>query len=188
MENNNFENEIWLPITDFPNYQISNYGRVKSLERTIIMPNGGTKYIPEKILKPHQNNNGYLIVFLHNNGKQKAVSIHRIVAQLFIPNPNNLSQVNHINEEKTDNRIENLCWVSSKENCNYGTRNNKISTSMFNGKKSKQVIQYDLQNNLINTFPSTMEIERLFGFLHQNIVNCCNGKAKSAYGFIWRYA
>lgn len=185
-------NEMWEKYNFFPNYQFSNLGRVKSLERTIIMPNGGIKYLPEKLLTPYQSKNGYLKIGLHNNGTIKVVSIHRIVAQLFIQIPDELKnepklQVNHLNEVKTDNRSENLCWTTSKGNCNWGSRNNRISKSKVNGKKSKSVIQYDLQNNLINTFPSTMEIERLFGYPHQNIINCCNGKYKSAYGYIWRY-
>ncbi len=189
MENDDFENEIWLPIADYPNYQISNYGRVKSLERTIFMPNGGIKYIPEKLLTPCQSSNGYLKVNLYDNGKHKLISIHRLVANAFIPNHNNFPQINHKDENKENNHIDNLEWCNCVYNINFGTRNKKSSISQINHpKKSKQVNQYSLDGKtLIKIWQSTHEIERQLGYSHQNISNCCKGKYKSAYGSIWRF-
>jgi len=174
MENDDFEKEIWLPIADFENlYQISNYGRVRSL------PRNTTK---GKIMKLDKNIDGYMCICLSKNNINKRMRVNRLVASAFIPNPNNLPQVNHINEIKTDNRVENLEWVTTKQNNNHGTHNEKIAKA-----KSKQVNQYDLAGNFIKTWESATEIERQLGFAQGNISNCCNGKRKSAYGFIWRF-
>ena len=106
--------------------QISSYGRVKRLAFSITYIRNGTevtKHYPETILKPTKNKNGYLAINLviAETGKQKGLYIHRLVAEAFIPNPNNLPCVNHKNEDKTDNRVENLEWCTQKYNCNYGT-------------------------------------------------------------------
>lgn len=162
--------EIWKNIEGFEGlYQISNYGNVKSL-----------KYGKESILKPRKNKDGYLRVGLYINGKGKDYTIHRLVALYFIPN-NDLfkTQINHKDENKENNNVNNLEWCDAVYNTNYGNRNKKIS---------KQVNQYDLTGNFIRSFPSTKEIERQLGFANNNIGACCNGKRKTAYGFIWEYA
>lgn len=118
--------EIWKDIKGYEGiYQVSNLGRVKSLPRFHKTKNG--YYSKVKILTPIKNDRGYLLVGLSKEWKKQKIFVHRLVAEAFIPNPNNLPQVNHINEfEKDNNCVENLEWCSCKYNCNYGTRNSRI--------------------------------------------------------------
>lgn len=158
--------EIWKTINEYPDYQVSNTGKVKSI-----------KFCNERILKS-QNVNGYKRVILFRDGKYKNMFVHRLVAEAFITNPENLPQVNHRNECKTDNRLENLEFCDRKYNMNFGTRTQRASKT-----KSKPVLC--IETNIV--FPSTMEIQSKLGFKKSNICACCNGKLKSAYGFHWKY-
>ena len=113
------EEENWKPIKDFEGYyEISSFGRVKSLNRVIETSNGINKKIKERILKSSKNSNGYLIVKLKKNNKPKIFKVHRLVAEAFIPNPEGKPYIDHINTIRTDNRVSNLRWVTQKENCN----------------------------------------------------------------------
>lgn len=106
----------------------------------------------------------------------------------FIPNPDNLSQVNHKNEIKTDNRVENLEWCDCIYNINYGSRTKKATEKNTNNpKNSKPVLQFTKDGKLVAEYPSTREVKRRLGFDCGHISECCRGKYKSAYGFIWRY-
>lgn len=113
--------EIWKPIDDYPNYMISNYGEVKSL--------GNTKSKKEKKLKGIKGNDGYLRFGLYKDGELKMYLAHRLVAQAFIPNPNNKPFIDHINTIRTDNRVENLRWVTSSENMNNSITIEKLKQS-----------------------------------------------------------
>ena len=111
------------------------------------------------------------------------LKVHRLVATAFIPNPNNLKTVNHKDEVKTNNEISNLEWMSIKDNLNYGTHNKRMAESL-----SKQVQMFDKSTGeLLGTFPSLIEAERVTGIDHSNISSCCLGKLKSAGGYKWRY-
>ena len=117
------ENEIWKDIKGYEGiYQVSNFGRVKSLER--VNSRGNT--VKERILKPHKTEKGYLHIVLCKDGKTKLYRVHRLVATYFIPNPENKPEVDHINGQKDDNRVENLRWVTSKENINNPTTKKKM--------------------------------------------------------------
>lgn len=172
------ETEVWKDIEGYEGlYQISSRGRVRSLKFR------HTNTI--RILKPYKNKKGgYLVIGLHKDKKMKLCQIQRLVAEAFIPNPDNLPQVNHKNEmDKTDNRVEALEWCDAKYNSNYGTRNQRVAEKL-----SKPVLQYDLEGNFIKEWASSMEVERVKGYNHSHIANCCNGKRKKACGYIWKYA
>ena len=134
--------------------------------------------------KPVLNNNGYYVISINHKTKL----LHRLVAELFIPNPNNLPEVNHKDENKTNNSVQNLEWCTHRENINYGSRNKRVSTKLLNNSKSKSIFQISLTGEIIKTFPSIGEIERKLGFKKANISACCRGKRKTAYGFKWCYA
>ena len=175
--------EVWKDINEFKGYyQVSNFGRIKSLFRYVKVKNG-FRSVPEKILKPKIDKDGYLHVVLQKDRKSRYLTIHRIVADTFIDNPNNLPHVNHKNENKQDNRVENLEWCTEQYNCNYGNRNKKLSKSKY-----KAINQYSLNGDLIREWESGISIEKETGFNNKNISACCRGVRKTAYGYIWKFA
>ena len=140
-------------------------------------------------MKPQKNTGGYLQVVLRKDGQKKMLLVHRLVADAFIPNPNNLDTVNHKDEVKTNNTVGNLEWMSMKDNNNYGTHNKRVAEALINHpNESKRVQKFDKQGNILATFPSTHEAERVTGINHGNISKCCKGKYKSAGGYKWRYS
>lgn len=177
--------EQWKFIPGFEGlYMVSNFGRAKSLDRITY----DNRKIKGTILTPVKRK-GYLYVHLRNGSISKHFSVHRLVAMAFIPNPDNLPQVNHRNENKTDNRVENLEWCSCSYNLNYGTRNKKVGSKLRNNKRSKRIIQYTLDGEVVNVYPSLSEIGRCYPFDISAISANCRGKngSKTAYGYIWRY-
>lgn len=125
-----FRIEVWKDIKGYENlYQVSNFGNVRSLDKSIVRKNGEKLTVHGKVLKP-MISKGYYYVRLNNCGVWKDEQVHRLVAGAFISNPNNLPEVNHIDEDKTNNYIDNLEWCSRKYNINYGSRSEKFSKSM----------------------------------------------------------
>ena len=177
------KNEEWGDVVGYEGlYQVSDQGRVKSLERKVSHWRGGERIQKERILKPDVSQDGYLRVGLYAGGKRKWFRVHRLVCEAFHDNPDNKSDVNHINEDKADNRAVNLEWCTAKENNNHGTRNERSAKN-----RSKSVGQYTLDGDLVKVWQSTNEVERQTGFSHGYICKSANGKYKQAYGFIWRY-
>lgn len=178
--------EEWLPIEGYDGYEVSNFGRIKSLERM----NSLGRIVKERILKPSTNKYGYQQVSLFKNGKRKWFRVHRLVANTFIDNPNNLPQVNHIDECKTNNHISNLEWCTAEYNVNFGTRNEKVSKALCgkNHPNSKQIIQLTLDNQVVRNWGSIMDVQRELGYHNAHICKCCENKRKSAYKYKWCYA
>ena len=136
-------------------------------------------YRNECFLKPKANSKGYLYVCLCKDGQRKWCRIDRLVAEAYIPNPDNLPQINHKDENKANNCLQNLEWCDAKYNHNYGTINEKISNS-----KKIPILQYDLDGNFIREWPSATDVGRE---VNKGISNCLRCKAKSAYGYVWKY-
>ena len=156
--------EIWKDIKGYEGlYQVSNLGNILNIKRNVLM-------------KKNNDKNGYEVLSLTNkNSERKGYKVHRLVAKAFIPNINNYPVVNHKNEIKNDNRVENLEWCSIKYNNLYGKRISNIQ---------KRVGKYDKEGNLIEIFNSIKEAKEKY---NGPISLCCKGKRKTVKGFIWRY-
>ena len=180
--------EIWKDIEGYEGlYQVSNFGRVKSLERWR-KGNGKSVLVKGKIKCPRDNGRGYYVVNLYKNNQRKVEYIHRLVAMAFIPNPNNLPQVNHKSEIKNDNSVGNLEWCSCKYNNSYGTKGERLTLTNRNNKKtSSPILQFDLDGNFIKEWPSIREVHRSGIARCENVYRACAGIYKQANGFIWRY-
>lgn len=174
--------EEWRDVVGFEGlYQVSNLGRVKSLPRKV--PFGVAYRITEEtILKPHQMRHGYMSVGLKVHNKPKYMTVHRLVAMAFIPNPDKLPHINHKDEDKTNNCVDNLEWCTAKYNNNFGTKKERQVQ-----KRSKEVVGYNKDGIEVMRFPSSMEAERN-GYNRTSIWLCCNGKYKQHKGFTWKYA
>lgn len=177
-------NERWKYIEGYENsYQISNLGRVKSFK--------GIRGKEEIILKT-KNKKGYSVVGLYKNSKRKEFFVHRLVALAFIPNPNNLPQINHIDENVKNNIACNLEWCSCKYNSNFGTRSERISKSIrgSSNPSSRKVICITTGE----TFDYVRAASLKYGISEKNISTCCRGRLKSAgkhpntgAKMIWKY-
>lgn len=175
--------EIWKDIEGFEGkYQVSNTGYVKSLDF-----NHTGK---EKILKNKVNRQGYEYVTLYKNGKQYYPAIHRLVAEAFIPNPNELEQVNHIDGNKKNNVAENLEWCTNLENMQHAIRNDLVRNKGKDNKRSKKVAQINNRDEIINIFDSLGEASRYLDVGYRvtgKISKVCNKKMNTAYGFKWKF-
>ena len=136
-------------------------------------------YKSKKFLKPKDNGYGYLFVTLCKDGKMKKYKVHRLVAMAYLPNPENLPQINHKDENKANNCLQNLEWCDASYNINYGTHNKKVSNSL-----KKPILQYDLDGNFIREWPSARDVGKE---VRSNIGYCLRGRNKTAYGYIWKY-
>lgn len=169
--------EIWVDIKGFEGkYQASNTSKIRSLSYM------GHKGIIKE-LKQSKNSCGYLHVQLY----EKKHQVHKILAETFIPNPDNKPYINHINGIKTDNRLENLEWCTASENVQHaydiGIHKKLFGKNHYNSKKTNQ---YDLEGNFIKEWDCVSEAKRETGAKH--ISCCCNGRRKTSGGYIWRYA
>ena len=160
--------ETWKSIARYEGlYEVSNLGRVRSL-----------KFGKTKILKPADNGGGYLYVQLCKDGIRKNMFVHRLVASAFMPNPQNLDTVNHKDEDKHNNNVSNLEWMSRTDNIAYSRPQ----------LAERPVQQLDKETGkLLATFPSLIGAARVTGISEGNIVKCCRCKLKSAGGYLWRY-
>lgn len=171
--------EEWRVIPGYDGlYMVSNFGRVKSMNYKCTGK--------ERILNPLPNR-GYLSVVLYKNGKGKQYKVHRLVAMAFIPNPDNLPCVNHKDEDKTNNRVENLEWCNHSYNNNYGNHGQRIAEKNKNGKRSIPIEQYSLDWVKIAEYPSAREAARQNDYDFSGIGKDCKGDLKTYKNCYWRY-
>ena len=197
--------EIWKPVVGYEGlYEVSSYGRVRSLDR-IDSNNHPLKGV---ILKPYISNSGYLLVGLYKQQKRDRKLLHRLVAEAFIPNPDNKPEIDHINTIKIDNTVflnedgsinyekTNLRWTTRKENINNPLTKTKMQINARKRSKgkygkenpaSKPIIQYDKDSNFIKEWNCITDVERKMGYSVSNISSCLRGKSNTAYGYIWKY-
>lgn len=186
--------EEWKDIEGYEGYyQISSFGNVYSFPR--LHTKGG-------LIKPSTSTSGYLCTHLSKNGIVKTFQVHRLVGNHFLDNPNNLSQINHKDENKINNRADNLEFCDQTYNVNYGTaikravENHNYKESSIKSaknhdyvevgrKQSKPVLQYALDGTFIKRWESARQIFRELNYSPGNISSACNNKIKSAYGYRW---
>lgn len=160
--------EEWRDVLGFEElYQVSNFGNVRTIK------NG------EAEMSQQENRNGYMTVHLRNKGVERRVMVHRLVAEAFIPNPDELRDVNHKNGDKSDNRVENLEWASHSDNMTHSFR--KL------GKNVRHIVQLDLDNNFIERWNSIIEASEATGICRTDIGECCRGNRKHTKGYKWKY-
>lgn len=186
--------EEWKNIRDYEGlYMISSYGRVKSLNRTVTYFRNGKEIkatFKGFILEQDTDRYGYNLVKLSKNGHKKGYGVHRLEYEAFYGEIPKGMQVNHINEIKSDNRLENLNLMTPKENCNWGTAIQRRVEKQTNDKRSKVVLQIDkTTNEIIKEFPSIHQVERDLGISISHIWACCNNKPhyNTACGFKWAF-
>lgn len=180
-----FDGEVWKTIEGCETHLISNYGRVKSLERRIKSRGKATRQRKACILRVREYV-GYLKVSILIEGKTKLASVHRLVAKAFVANPNHYQVVNHKNENKHDNRSINLEWCTTKYNVNYGTGRSRAAMTRIEN-SGRRICQYTKDGKLIMTYLSATVVEKQTGFRYQGVWLACTGKQLTFQGYIWRY-
>lgn len=177
--------EVWKDIEGYEGiYQISNQGRVKCLPKDVVSTKyGHVRHYPERIAKVYSRPKGYLYVELSKDGKAKKVSIHRLVAEHFIPNVEDKPQVNHIDGNKVNNKVDNLEWVTASENIKHA-HNNSLRGEFHKG---IAVEQYTMSGEFVRRFKSINKASKITGIDYSTIKKNCEGIFKQAGGYLWRY-
>lgn len=174
--------EIWKKVPGYEAfYEVSSLGRVRSFPRIMRKMEGleMKEFVYQgRVLKPARDRKGYLSVRLYGSGRRMDVKVHRLVAMAFIPNPSNLPQINHKDEDKGNNSVQNLEWCDAYYNRHYGTRMQATS---------KPVAQCSKDGAIIRLFQSAAEAGRITGIFQSNITANVIGKRRSAGGFVWHY-
>lgn len=171
------ENEIWKPVVECCNYEVSLLGQIRNIKTgKVLKPFKRSKYKHESVSLYYENKQHYRLV-------------HIIVWEAFNgPVPKGY-EINHIDENPENNRLDNLNLMTHKENMNWGTFKERMIQNRTGKTAPKPIMQYDLEGNLIkDDWSSAMEIQKALGYANTNIGACCLGKIKTAYGFIWKYA
>jgi len=181
--------EIWKDVIGYEGYyKVSNFGRVKSLIRK-----SNNQYNKKEIIVSTRLLYGYVYIQLNKNGKANNKRVHRLVAESFLKNPFNKSQVNHINGIKNDNMVENLEWNTAQENTLHAIKTGLRVSSGMKGRTgylnifSKPVFQYNLNGDFIKEWISATEVMRILKIQSTSISRCCNHIIKTSGGFKWEF-
>lgn len=181
--------EIWRDVYGYEGfYQVSNCGNVRSLSRTVQRLNNSDLTLRGRVCSQTLSDKGYLTVGLCRDNRIKRVYVHKLVAIAFVDNPNNLTEINHIDENPLNNRVENLEWCTHKQNMNHGTVKRRISDKLLNREDhSIPVSQYTSDGDLVAEYPSMTEAARMNDYNESAISRACCGKGRIYKGFIWKY-
>ena len=203
--------EEWKDIEGYEGlYQVSNEGRIRSLDRYVNNYWGTKQFVRGRIMISTPNKNGYLNVTLCKNGKPKRFYVHRLVAEAFIPNPDNKPCIDHISTDVKDNRPANLKWCTHKENSNNFLTKCHMSDSqkknesnierlkILSEKKKKKICQFTLGGELVAIFESASDAARKLNYCQESIWYCCNGgyfdksrnkwhKCETYKNYLWRF-
>lgn len=177
------ETEVWKDIPDFEGYyQASTLGRIRSVNRDLKLSNGQTRHYKGRLIIPHLGNRGYFLLSLYIKGKEYKFSVHSLIAKTFLESSGEL-EVNHIDENKTNNRVCNLEYVTHNYNLNYGKHNANMATTLC-----KRVAKYDKEGSLLGVHNSSKEAAASINRKpNTSIGACCRGELNTAYGYIWKY-
>lgn len=175
--------EVWKTVIGHEGYEISNYGRLRSKERKVVYKDGRVGVFKGKIMKPMLTHKGYYKYHLSSNGYRTSKQAHRLVAEMFIPNPENKPQVNHKDGDKLNNYVDNLEWVTNEENHQHKLENNLYPTTHI----PKQVGKFDLEGKLLETFPSIYAAAKSVEARQWEVSRCVNGQRKTFKGFVWKF-
>ncbi len=172
------EQEIWRVFPDYPFVEVSNLGRVRTKDRTVTRSDGSKLFVKGGILKQQRDRYGYMFVRFSDNGKRVTLKVHRMVAITFIPNPDNLPQVNHIDCNRSNNVVSNLEWCTNQYNTAYREKYGKAS--------SRPVFAVNVETGKVLHFKSRGEAERKLNIPHQAILEIIKGQKNTFYG--WWFA
>ena len=174
--------EIWKDVVGYEGiYQVSSMGNVRSIDREIVDVNGNIRKYTGNTMKLELSKEGYWRVGLNYKGSKVKFLVHRLVAMAFIPNPNNLPEINHKNEIKNDNRVGNLEWCTSKYNSNYGSAKYRNIEKI-----RKKVAKYSKCGKLIKEYDYMSQV-KFDGYDQGAVSKCCNGIWEHYKGYVWRF-
>lgn len=178
--------ETWKTILGNEGYEVSDLGNVRAKKRQVVYKDGRVGNFPERLMNPMLTKKGYHKVHLSSNKKEgyrTSKLVHRLVAEMFIPNPLEKPQVNHKDGNKLNNRIDNLEWATNQENHEHKIENNLIPTSHF----PKQVGKFTKDGELLETFDSIYSAAKSMNARQWEVSRCVNGERKTFKGFVWKF-
>lgn len=173
--------DIWKPVVGFEGlYEVSNKGQVRSVDREILQKNGRTRKKVGVVLKQFITNKGYPYVMVNKDYKQHLKTVHRLVAEAFIPNPNNYPVVNHKDEDKTNNCVENLEWCTQSHNMTWNDVHKKVAAKLKGKPSHRRMPVIDVNTGIV--YCSRSEAAEKLGIRWNNIIDMCNGVKDSING------
>ena len=181
--------EEWRPVVGYEGlYEVSDWGNVRSLDRMVKTKGGSTRLVKGRVLKQYVDRDGYRRVGLHYDDKQCIAGVHRLVAEAFINNPDNLPVIDHIDGDRGNNMVFNLRWFTvSLNNSTEQARHKKKQAALRRTDNRVKIRQYSLDGKPLKDFNSTMDIVRELGFDRSSIIRVCQGKQHTSYGYKWEY-